>query len=218
MDANERFGRALIEYLNQRGWHSGSRRELSVALLHFAAEAGVLNPGRSRFALSMDLKVPPSTLDGLLRDRVLYFAQPGGYGLEDFLSWIRRCNHTTLEDAKSHRLVVALPSASERLSVERFLDELGYTPDLKNNHRLMVIDLDRLLLALARHLDVRPESLLDGLKIDHAKLMEVRDRRRDLLELALKTLSEQAGKHLGESIVDLGVHLCRRAYALIKRA
>jgi hypothetical protein len=55
MNINERSGSALIEYLNQRGWHSGSRRELSIALLHFAGEAGVLDLDGSRFALSMEL-------------------------------------------------------------------------------------------------------------------------------------------------------------------
>jgi hypothetical protein len=217
MNINERFGAALIEYLNHRGWHSGSRRELSIALLHYAGEAGALDLDSSRFALSMELKVPPSTLETLLRDRMLYFSKPKPYGLDEFLAWIEENNHTALEDAKLHKLVVALRSPAERLSAERFLDEIGYTPDFKNNHRLIVIDLDRLLSALALKLNVKPAGLLEGLNIDRKKLREARDSQKDLLALALQALTEQAGKQIGVATVELAGHLIRRAYEAVKR-
>jgi hypothetical protein len=212
MNANEKFGAALIDHLGQRGWHSGSRRELSVAMLHFAHQAGFLDLNRSIHALAMELKVPPRTLEGLLRDRLLYFAQPEPYGLDQFLSWIGHHNHTSLEDAKNHRLVVAVPSAAERLTIERFMDELGYVPDFKNNHRLVVIDLDRLLSTLSYRSRVSAAELLKGLKLDQQKLSQARDSYRSMLSLALEALSEQAGRHLGEATVELARHLIRGAF------
>ena len=207
MNPNEKFGTALMAYLDQRGWHAGSRRELTIALLHLASEAGVLDTNRSVYALAMELKVPPRTLETLLRDRMLCFAQPEPYDLEKFLGWIDDNNHTSLEDAKAHRLVVAVPSAAARVSIERFLDELGYVPDFKNNHRLVVIDLDRLLSALVMQTGASDERLLEGLKLDQRKLSQARDSHRSLLTLALEALSEQAGKHIGESTLELAKHL-----------
>jgi len=162
--------------------------------------------------------VPPGTLETLLRDRMLYFSKPRLCSLDEFIAWIHKNNHTALEDAKLHKLVSALRPPLERLSVECFLDELGYTPDFKNNHRLLVIDLDRLLAALVLKLNVEPVGLLEGLNIDRKKLREARDSQKDLLALALQALTEQTGKKIGEVTVELGGHLIRRAYEAVIRA
>jgi hypothetical protein len=66
-----RFGQNLLHLLAQRGWNSIPKRELTLHLLHFAEQEGLLDLTAPRMQLSARLKVSPATLDGLLRDRTL---------------------------------------------------------------------------------------------------------------------------------------------------
>lgn len=66
-----KFGEKLIKVLDQREWNSIPKRELVILLLHLSDNAGVIDLNQSRIGLSSRLMIPPTTLDSLIRDRVL---------------------------------------------------------------------------------------------------------------------------------------------------
>ena len=103
-----------------------------------------------RLALSQELMIPASTLDGLLRDRLLLMRQLSGLRHSDFERWERENNQTSLADHERQRVVFALKSMKDGLEVESYLERLGVVPDYKNNRKLLVIDLAQLVGVLSR--------------------------------------------------------------------
>lgn len=79
-----KFGNDLIELLDQRGWHSIPRRELTLRLLHLASKADVLDLSLPRLALATRLRISPTTLDGLLRDRALLCSEVRAFDFDQF--------------------------------------------------------------------------------------------------------------------------------------
>jgi len=88
-DRLAKFGKAILDLLNQRGWNTIPRREMTLYLLHFAEETGLLDLTAPRMQLAARLKVSPATLDGLIRDKALVCGNVSNMNFEEFADWAR---------------------------------------------------------------------------------------------------------------------------------
>lgn len=102
--------------------------------------------------LAKQLRVTPAVLHGLLRDRSLLITGITLMGNEDFEAWIRKSDQTSAADLRAAQLVFQVRGPEERYKVEAYLDEFGVVPEYKNNRRLLVIDIARLVMLSAHQM------------------------------------------------------------------
>ncbi len=198
-----KFGEDVFNVLSQRGWNAIPKRELTITLLHLAQTAGLLDLTKSRYTLAAKLKVSPSVLDGLLRDMFLFFGDVKDLSYQNFAEWIRQNNYTSEDEARKQKVVVALRSQEERMTVEKFLDDHNYVPDFKNNNRLLVFDLPRLLTALSQTVNAEPSQLISELGIEYIDVAHAGNSEKKLVDLAISALREQFDKNFGEATTEL---------------
>lgn len=207
-----KFGNDHVELLDQRGWHSIPRRELTLWLLHLANNADVLELSLPRLALAARLRISPITLDGLLRDRALLCSNARAFDFDQFSQWAYSHWQTGEADESLGLIVFSFSNEEQRMQVEGFLEELSIVPNYKINNRLIEFDL-KLLVA---KLETRNEVLLNDLVLaiipDKKKYLAIMPQveanpKSELKSLLMSALQEQAGKHLGEKTVELVVAL-----------
>lgn len=213
-ESSAQFGKALLELLEIRGWNSIPRRELTLHLLHNAEKAGLLDLAEPRMQLAARLKVSPVTLDGLIRDQALVCGGVSPMDFQEFADWAKRNNQTGYDDAQKGILTFSVQSLEQGMRVEGFLESIGVVPDYRNNRRLLVIDLSRLVAALARESQQSASELLLQLEADEQRREEYKAQaggsEKKLLQLFLNALREQAGKHIGEQTLGFMLALVER--------
>jgi hypothetical protein len=91
---------------------------LTLHLLHFAEQEGLLDLTAPRMQLSARLKVSPATLDGLLRDRTLICGEVKPMGFQEFADWAKRNNQTGHDDAQRGILTFSLQSLEQGMRLE----------------------------------------------------------------------------------------------------
>ncbi|MFO8084292.1 MAG: hypothetical protein R6U27_08245 [Desulfobacterales bacterium] len=214
-----RFGKALLELLDQRGWNTIPRRELTLHLLHQAHLAELLNLDDSRMRLAARLKVSPATLDGLLRDRALVCGNISQMEFQEFAGWAKRNNQTGHDDAQKGVLTFSVKSLEEAMRVEGFLDSIGVVPDYRNNRRLLVIDLSRLVAAISQLSQQSATELMLQLEDDPKERDRLRAQadgsEKKLLHQFLKAIREQGNRHIGEETVDFMISLIKKGQGWI---
>lgn len=146
----QEFGRQIHSLLDQRGWNALPKKELVLRLLDAGFKSGLLDPDENPYKLANRLRVTPVVLDGLLRDRTLLITGMSLMRDEDFAAWIKQSDQTSAADLRAAQLVFQVRGPEERYRVEAYLDGFGIVPDYKNNRRLLVIDIARLITALSR--------------------------------------------------------------------
>lgn len=215
------FGQSVIELLDNRGWHSVPKREMTIHLLHLANQAGLIDIAQPRFSLASRLMISTATLDGLLRDRALLHKEVAQYDDQQFADWLRGNNQTGDQDSKSGYLVIGVNSISERMSVEGYLEMLGVVPDYKNNRQLMVFDLTRLVSSLARISHESPVDLLRAFEVDATtgskKRRDAEGEIKSLIQLGIGAMKEQAGKRIGDKTVEFAISLINVARRKLKK-
>jgi hypothetical protein len=213
--SNALFGQTFLELLDERGWNSIPKREMTIRLLHLASMAGVLDLDAPRMKLARELKIPPSTLDGLLRDRLLLTSSLTSMTDEGFIDWAKANNQTTELDSQHKRVVFSVKSVAIAMSVEAYLDELGLVPDYKNNRRLLVIDLSQLAYVMTHSISDDPVQLLATLESDRSRrkrlLEDCEGSQERVLDQLLVAVREQAEKRVGEKTVDFALRMIKLA-------
>jgi hypothetical protein len=213
-DCLAQFGIAILDLLSQRGWNTIPRREMTLHLLHFAEQARLLDLTAPRMRLAAMLKVSPATLDGLIRDKALVCGNVSSMGFEEFVDWAKNNNQTGYDDAQKGILTFSLQSLEQGMQVEGFLDFIGLVPDYRNNRRLLVIDLSRLVAALAQKNQQTASELLLQLEEDEQRREELsaqtKGSEKKLLQQFLKAIHEQGNKHIGEETVGFMISLFKK--------
>jgi len=208
------FGKALLELLDQRGWNSIPRRELTLHLLHNTEQAGLLDLVVPRMQLAARLKVSPATLDGLIRDRALVCGGVSQMDFQEFADWAKNNNQTGHDDAQRGILTFSVQSLEQGMRAEGFLESIGVVPDYRNNRRLLVMDLSRLVAALARESQQSASDLLLQLEEDGQRREELKAQaggsEKKLLQQFLKALQEQGNKRIGEETVGFMISLIEK--------
>ena len=211
--SNALFGQAVLEMLDERGWNAIPKREMTIRLLHLASIAGALDLDAPRMKLARSLKIPPSTLDGLLRDRLLLTSSMMSMTDGDFIEWAKTNNQTTELDSQHKRVVFSVKSVATAMSVEAYLDELGLVPNYKNNRRLLVIDLSQLAYVITHSVSADPVELLASLESDvsrHKRLLEdCEGSQEKVLDQLLEAIREQADKRVGEKTVEFALNMIK---------
>ena len=214
-NAHELFGNGLFVLLNQRGWNAIPKRELVIHLNEQAARAGLVDLDAPRARLVQQLMIPPATLDALLRDRLLLTRQASIFNHEEFSAWARGNHQTSSDDNEKGQLVFSVGGAAESMQVEGYLDSLGIVADYKNNRRLLVLDLGRLVSALSVHSNVLATDLIANCEANDDKrrrlLEQASGSDRQLIKLFLRAIREQAEQRVGEKTVEFGLVLIARA-------
>jgi hypothetical protein len=192
----EAFGRAVFEFLGERGWNTVTKREHLVHTLDAALTHGLLSKDMHRIELACQLRTTPTVLDGWMRDLALrkpMHPMP----LERLLEWMALNNQTTEEDTERGLAVFAALDAGERLAVELSFSRLGVVPDYRLNRSLLVINLSALLMAAARLSGVQPHEILrtvaGRMKNLNLALADAKTPVQRLVPHALKALREISG-------------------------
>jgi hypothetical protein len=206
MSKSEKFGELVLQLLNERGWHSIPRRELTIRLLDAAIEAGIIETPFSRYEMAIQLSISPVAIDGLLRDRALICKKISAMQIGDLENWAARSNQTTSEDIQRGFIVFEVRNEAEQIQVEAALEKIGIVADYKNNKRLLIIDIKILINKLSKSIDMR-EKLLSRLITDKKRFKEIRvqlndNPQQELWNLALEAGKEQIGKRIGEQTTD----------------
>ncbi len=207
----EKFGRNLFDYLCGRGWYSVPRRELTIALLHYADESGLFGSNEKVHSLSSKSKISVNTLEGLLRDRDLFFNDLKDWSDHEFFSWLKSNNYTGDEDLKRGLGVFIVENYSQKFHVESYLESFKIVPDYKNNKKIIVFDLVRLVEALSKKAECSTKNLMleviDSSIKHKQKLAQEDDTSEDLQKLFLKAVREQVDKKLGTDTAALVIEM-----------
>lgn len=215
MSKYEKFGRDIYEYLNSRGWYSIPRRELAIAILHYAGESGLLSLDSGIHSLSAEIKIPVSTLKNLLRDKSLFYGELVEWSDDKFIEWLKKNDCTSVEDAKKGVLVYKLTNMNEYFSVQAYLEKLSIVPDYKNNKDLIVFDLEVLAKNISRYGNVKStkDIILELIKETGCsgygcKVEQLKDKTtRDMIKYAL---AEHAEDKLGLKTTELIIYLFKK--------
>lgn len=113
-----------------------------------------------RMELARNLKVPPTTLDGLLRDMLLLTISMMVMTEDTFVEWAKANNQTTELDNQRKQVAFSVRSVSTAMAVEGYLEAIGLVPDYKNNRRLLVIDLSQSVHLMSHSASGDPVQLL----------------------------------------------------------
>ena len=207
-----KFGNDLVELLDQRGWHSIPRRELTLWLLHLASNADVLDLSLPRLALAARLRISPITLDGLLRDRALLCSNVRAFDFDQFSQWAYSHWQTGEADESLGLIVFSLTNEEQRMQVEGFLEDISIVPNYKINNRLLEFDLKLLVAKLEARNEIPLSDLVSAIVPDEKKSAEILSKvqanpKRELIGLLMSSLKEQAGKHIGDKTVELLIAL-----------
>ena len=212
-----KFGNDLVELLDQRGWHTIPRSELKLCLLHLASKADVLDISLPRLTLAARLRISPTTLDGLLRDRALLCSNVRAFDFDQFFQWAYSHWQTGETDESPGLIVFSLTNEEQRMQVEGFLEELSIVPNYKINNRLLEFDLKLLVTKLEARNEIPLNDLVLAIVPDEKKCLAIMPQveanpKSELKSLLMSALQEQAGKHLGEKTVELVVTLLGLAW------
>lgn len=212
MSKYEKFGRDIYEYLNSRGWYSIPRRELAIAILHYAGESGLLSLDSGIHSLSAEIKIPVTTLKGLLRDKNLFYGQFTEWTDDDFLEWLKNNECTSVEDAKKGLLVYKLLNIDEYFSVQTYLEKLSIVPDYKNNRDLIVFDIESLVKTIARNSDSRSEMEIVKKLIAETNFNSIgsridKSKYKTIKEMFADAIIEKAENRLGIKTTELIVNI-----------
>ncbi|POQ98368.1 hypothetical protein AU468_13515 [Alkalispirochaeta sphaeroplastigenens] len=209
------FGKQVFKLLDERGWNSIPRREMTIHLIDLAVNAELVNDKEPLVKLARQLMIPPGTLDRLLRDRLLFTRKASAFDDQEFSQWARSNSQTTVDDNKKSQVTFAVASLAEAMQVEAYFDELGLVPDYKNNRRLLVLDLSRLVRALAQISRTAPVELIDTQQWDARERQEALEAAQGssqtLLSMALQAVREQADQHIGTATVEFALTLIQTA-------
>ena len=220
-DRFAQFGEYLLDLLDKRGWNTIPRREMTLHFLYFAEETGLLDLTAPRMQLAARLKVSPATLDGLIRDKALVCGNVSNMDFEKFADWAKNNNQTGHDDAQRGILIFSVQSLDQGMRVEGFLESIGLVPDYRNNRRLLVIDLSRLVAALAQKNQQTASELLLQLEEDEQRREELRAQakgsEKKLLQQLLKAIHEQGNKHIGEETVGFMISLVEKGKGWIEK-
>jgi hypothetical protein len=216
MNSIEKFGEAVAKLLDERGWHSIPRRELTIRILDAAMKSGLIAETISRYDLAVKLRVSPGVVDGLLRDRSLYCNQFAKMDIKELAKWAEKANQTTQEDIKKGLFVFQIRNSSEQLPLEALLDELGIVADYKNNKRLLCIDILSLINKITTKKQLNNDFLariFNNKSQREAVIKEInKDKDIGIPKLLKEAVKEQIGKRLGEKTTELFIELCKSVY------
>jgi len=207
-----KFGNDLVELLDQRGWHTIPRSELKLCLLHLASKADVLDISLPRLTLAARLRISPTTLDGLLRDRALLCSNVRAFDFDQFFQWAYSHWQTGETDESPGLIVFSLTNEEQRMQVEGFLEELSIVPNYKINNTLLEFDLKLPVAKLEARNEIPLSDLVSAIVSDQKKSAEILSNfqanpKRELMGLLMSSLKEQAGKHIGDKTVELLIAL-----------
>ncbi len=204
------FGKSLIELLDERGWNSIPKKELVLNLIHHAGNAGLLDYNVASMQLAGRLRVSPSTLQNLLRDRMLIISpEEIDYNDEEIFDLLEEKNQTGYDEAKKGQLVFAIAEPVKRLQLEAFFEEMGLLPDYKNNCKLLVVDMALLLNSMAKVTGqdsfILAEQVAENLKLSEEYQGQIKEAssEKNVAKLLTSAMMEQADKHIGENTVQL---------------
>ena len=222
MNKTEKFGEFVLKLLDERGWHSIPRRELTIRLLDAAMRAGIFAPPYSRYDLAMKLRVSPTIVDGMLRDKALFCEDLTPMQMNELEDWATYSNQTTSQDIERGQFVFAAQNALEQMQVEALLEKLGIAADYKNNKRLLAIEVKTLVKRIASSNDMQ-DRLLSKLVTDKRQRAEISlqlnaNPHQRLLKLALDAGKEQIGKRVGEKTTEFFLAACNAIWSTAGRS
>jgi hypothetical protein len=127
-----------------------------------------------------------------------------------------------VDDAEKGLMVFSVASIEEAMRVEGYLDAIGVVPDYRNNRKLLVLDLVRLVTSLAVTSNYSPSELLLGFEKDEKKRKEkmaaAKGSDRLLMKQAIAAFKEQAENQIGEKTVTFALSMIDTAKkALLKK-
>jgi hypothetical protein len=125
-----------------------------------------------RIVLGARLRISPTTLDSLLRDRVLLCSNLITFDFDQFSQRAYSHWQTGEADETLGLIVYSLSNEDQRMQVEDFLQELSIVPNYKINNSLLVLDLKLIVAKLIARNEMPLSDLVSAIVPDEKKSAE----------------------------------------------
>ena len=156
----EKFTKDIIEFLNEYGWDSYSKKEIKLFLFFLAQKYEYITTDKVNLEFANKMKMTKRRLKNVLIESQLHFGNISSDAI-NILSALFENNETTYNDLKEgeFRFNIRNPILNEQ--VIDLLEENKMTPDFKTNRSILFMDIISIINYIKNKRDLKESEILN---------------------------------------------------------
>lgn len=165
---DKNFTEDLINFLNEYGWDSYSKKDIKLYLFYLAQKYEYISSGKVNLEFAKQMKMTKRRLKNVLLESQLRFGEIPS-GTIEILEGLFDNNETTYKDLKEGEFCFNIRNPILKEQVIDMLKENKMTPNYKNNKSILVLNIPSLINLIKMNTDIEEEKILQSVTEDIEK-------------------------------------------------
>ena len=206
----EKFTKDIIEFLNEHGWDSYSKKEIKLFLFFLAQKYEYITPDKVNLEFAKKMKMTKTRLKNVLLESQLHFGNISS-DVINILSALFENNETTYNDLQKGEFKFNIRNPILKEQLVDLLEENRMTPDFKNNKAILILEISSLMNLIEKEEQIKQEDLFREIT-DNIKKENITDfngfvekfnqKEITLGNAVIGFLKEQSEDKIGKSITE----------------